>query len=398
MKSWKLIQHCQQNGEERRGAILVLAAALLVLIFIFTAFTTDVGLITLDQTRLQVAVDSATLGASMDFPDGEAAVLASVDEMLRLNGFDPAGNPELQVTPQFGNWDDSLMEFVPSSFDASNALRVQVTNTSIPAQFGTVMGRQHYTTRAEAIASRGGGVPRDVVLVLDASLSMQARMSNGLTRMENTQAAAARLVDALGSRDRVGLSIFSWKDRNRWRHELTGVTEQKLHFNHQPTTNRIRELKPGEYEIYTNIGGGLRAGLEVFLDDMDPRTGREAEELEQIMILLSDGQPNRAEPYPVPDDGPNGMVPRLWEMRWFYDEYESIRRWANTIKARGIKLFVITVSDEAYSHVMQQAASPPEEGQDTFFYHVSNGPDDYLELLRTFEEIGNYTRKPKLVK
>jgi hypothetical protein len=74
-----------------------------------------------------------------------------------------------------------------------------------------------------------------------------------------------------------------------------------------------------------------------------------------------------------------------------------VRRWAATIKARGIKLYVVTLSDEALDPLMVSIASPPDEQTSSYYYHVADGANDYLQLLEVFESIGSHGRKPKLL-
>lgn len=57
-------KHCN-----RRGNIIVMSAAALVMVFGFTAFTVDVGYITLTKAELQKSSDAAALGAVIDLAD-----------------------------------------------------------------------------------------------------------------------------------------------------------------------------------------------------------------------------------------------------------------------------------------------------------------------------------------
>jgi uncharacterized membrane protein len=58
---------------QRRGSILVLAAAVLVMVFGFTAFAVDMGYITLTKAQLQKTADSAALAATVEMYDGWGA-------------------------------------------------------------------------------------------------------------------------------------------------------------------------------------------------------------------------------------------------------------------------------------------------------------------------------------
>jgi Flp pilus assembly protein TadG len=72
---------------KRRGAMVVLIAFALMLIFAFLAFTVDIGWLTVTKTQLQNAADSAALGSAMNLIQGfgpgatmnQATVTATAD-------------------------------------------------------------------------------------------------------------------------------------------------------------------------------------------------------------------------------------------------------------------------------------------------------------------------------
>lgn len=383
----------------RRGAILVLATLFLSIALVFTAFVTDIGFISLEQARIQSAADAAALGAAMDMGDGEDAVRLAMEDLLRLNGFDPHANPEITFTPTYGTWSEDEHRFTPTAFKDANALQVKVQHVGVPAFFGVAMGHERYTVGASAVAGVSGGPPLDVVLVLDCSESMSARMANGRTRMANTRDAAQRLVSQLKEEDRAGLAVFSWRDTGRSRYDRTGVVETWMRFELQPTRNRIDRLQAGHYVdrgLGTNIGGGLRAGLDVFLHKGQPRDAESAETVQRVMVLLTDGRVNLAEPYPT-SNSLSSSTSQFGSLSSQYDSREAVRRWAATIKSLGIKLYVVTVSDEGFDPLMSQIASPPDEFQSSYYYHVADGNRDFLELLDVFESIGRHGRGTKLL-
>jgi hypothetical protein len=57
-------------SQSRKGNIVVLAAALMVVILAFTAFTVDLGYIALTRTQLQAAADGSALGAGLELVKG----------------------------------------------------------------------------------------------------------------------------------------------------------------------------------------------------------------------------------------------------------------------------------------------------------------------------------------
>lgn len=60
---------CFRRSPERAGNVLVLTAGTLVLVFAFTAFTVDVGYITLTKAELEKSADASALAASIELAD-----------------------------------------------------------------------------------------------------------------------------------------------------------------------------------------------------------------------------------------------------------------------------------------------------------------------------------------
>lgn len=352
------------------------------------------------KTRLRAAVDAAALAGIEELTENEATVSQTITDLLAANGYDTT-NSNLVVTTEYGNWDLDTRAFTPgTNFETADSIRVSVVDNGVPAFFGPVFGENGYSTGAEAVATLASTVPRDIVVVLDCSGSMSTSMSNGKTRMENTKDAATGMIDELLPEDRVGLAVFSWKDYSRNRYQDTGRPETDLSFDKTATLSRIDQLTAAFYTSYTNIGGGIRAGLDVMLSDPNPRPEPlpNEPEVEQIIVLMSDGQANRAEPYPTPDDGSTGTLPPPpYPKKPKFKDNTSITKWANSTKARGIKVHVVTLGASAYSSTMVNAASPDEDDV-TYYHHVSEGGDDAENLLEVFRTIGIGNHGPKLVK
>jgi hypothetical protein len=218
----------------RRGAIAVLAAAFMVVVFAMLAFVTDLGFVTVSRTRQAAAVDAAVLACIDYMSDGQAAADAAITEMLLLNGYDTTDS-NITATVEYENWDAETKTFSVTPYDDADTVRAHLVSQNIQAFFGPVLDENGYTTSNEAIAVKGGSQPREVVMVIDCSGSMDAGMSNGQTRMENAKDAAQALVDELRDEDRVALAVFSWEDPARNRYEDTGHPETDLSFNHVPT-------------------------------------------------------------------------------------------------------------------------------------------------------------------
>lgn len=390
----------EKTSRLRRGSILVLSAVFMVFVLGMVAFTSDFGYMQVSKTRLRAAVDAAALAAIDDLTNDEAAMTQTVNELLLANGYDTTSS-DLVVTTEYGNWDvDTRVFTVGTDFNTADSIRLSVVDNGIPAFFGPIFGEDGYSAGAEAVATLSSTIPRDIVVVIDCSTSMDANMSNGETRMENTKDAATAMVDELLPEDRVGLAVFSWKDpaRNRW--DKTGRPETDLDFDKTDTLDRIDDLEDGFYTSGTNVAGGLRAGLDVMLADPNPRPDLLPGEPipEQIIVLMTDGQTNKPEPYPVPNDGPTGTLPPPpYNKKPKYSSSTSVTKWSNTIKARGIKIHVVTLGASAHSSLMVNAASPDENGT-SYYHHVADGGNDAQNLLEVFRTIGIGNHGPKLVK
>ena len=80
-----------------------------------------------------------------------------------------------------------------------------------------------------------------------------------------------------------------------------------------------------------------------------------------------------------------------------YKSRTAVTKWANTIKARGIKIHVVTLGTGAHDPLMVDAASP-DEGETEYYHHIATGSGDSSGLLGVYKKIGMGNSGPKLVK
>lgn len=152
----------------RDGAILVLAAALMVAIFGFLAFTVDTGYLTLLKSQLQSAADAAALAASAELANGPSAVRQAAKDVALSN---KAGGQAVVLSDaqiELGNFDLTTKTFVPVEV-AANAVRVTTRAADAPLFFAPVIGHKTATVEAQAISMLN---PRDICFVVDLSGSM----------------------------------------------------------------------------------------------------------------------------------------------------------------------------------------------------------------------------------
>jgi hypothetical protein len=140
----------------RRGATLLLAALLMVLLLAVVAFAVDIGRIVLVRTQLQVAADSAALAAASEVTDSLADRVAIAQRYADAHR---AGGTAVKLNAAdvvFGVWD-----YQDRTYTASDSLvnAIQVTarrdkssGGRVPLLFGRVLGTSSSAVSAEAIA------------------------------------------------------------------------------------------------------------------------------------------------------------------------------------------------------------------------------------------------------
>lgn len=156
------------SESDRRGAVLVLAALLMIVVFAFTAFTIDVGYIALTKAELQNAADAAALGSCMELPNGAVAVRNTARDIGLVNS--AAGSPVDIPDPdvELGIFDFAGKTFTITDINP-NAVRVRTRVRNEPFFFAPVMGQNAFDATAVATAMLN---PRDIVFVVDLSGSM----------------------------------------------------------------------------------------------------------------------------------------------------------------------------------------------------------------------------------
>lgn len=168
----------------RRGAVLVLSAVLMTFMVALLAFSIDLGYKLTVQGQLDRATDAAALAGAGALIDGaDAAQSEAVDFMLRnrvgtqliaeegnraalLQEWLAEHGDDIDIA--VGHWDPLTRTFRESSVLPST-IRVQTAYRSVPFVFAPVLGVDTFDVTAEAIARYQ---PRDIVLVLDFSASM----------------------------------------------------------------------------------------------------------------------------------------------------------------------------------------------------------------------------------
>ncbi|MBA2114750.1 VWA domain-containing protein [Bremerella alba] len=177
--------------QQRRGVFIVLAAFVMIVLFAFLSLGIDSGLIAMEQTRLQNAVDSAALAASQDITSAVQGASEGGDpnsislEHAREMAADVADRNGVYVDPSkdvvFGKrtYNEGTGEWgITWNEGPYNVVKVvarrdqtdmSARDSRVPLAFGWAVGTPTIGLQAEAIAFVEA---RDMVVVLDFSGSM----------------------------------------------------------------------------------------------------------------------------------------------------------------------------------------------------------------------------------
>ncbi len=146
-----------RRGTDRRGAMLVLMAFMMVVLFGTAIFAVDLGWIVANRTQLQAAADAAALAGAGTLV--EDATLAGVEaEALK---YAEINAPTAFTSVSFGTWDPGTKTFTPTPYNPT-AVRVLVERTAnrgnaIPSFLARVFGHSEFDIGAESIAV--GAIP-----------------------------------------------------------------------------------------------------------------------------------------------------------------------------------------------------------------------------------------------
>jgi Flp pilus assembly protein TadG len=142
----------------RKGAIVPLAAIMIVVMIGMVAFAVDLGYLDVVRTELQLAADAAVLAGAEGLLDGPAAAKQIAQAAAQDNR---AADTSVVIVPQqdieLGHWNDETLTFTPvAAADEPQAEAIRVTcrcigsrSNSVSLFFAPVLG----TTTADVVAS-----------------------------------------------------------------------------------------------------------------------------------------------------------------------------------------------------------------------------------------------------
>jgi len=163
------------------------------------------------------------------------------------------------------------------------------------------------------------------------------------------------ILDSFESDDRVSLEIYA----TRGRHEVD-LTEE-----YSAISARLNALQAAHYDGWTNIGDGIRRGIEELTSE------RVRPSAKKTMLLLTDGNANTDEHY-------------QWNLQGAYDY--AVQQ-AQQATALGIRIYCITVGADADQGLMTQIATISGT-QNAMFHAGGDIAQTSAQLQEVFAQLG----------
>ncbi len=268
----------------RRGAMLVLLAAMLVMFFVAVAFSVDIAYMHLVRGELRAATDAATKAASETLSRTQDInqAIARGQEIARENLVAGKGLELDRSDFKFGNskrlktdrFDFRVNERPINSVEVQGKRTASSRSGPVGLFFGAVLGSKTFSPQEIA---RATFVERDLVVVVDRSGSM---VGQKFADLQNAMLVFVNTLKAANLQTRVGLasySTFASKDV-----PLTTELDQ--------TTFAMSRMPVAGF---TSISRGMEAGADIM------KLARSGEIVERAMIVMTDGLHNTG-PGPEP--------------------------------------------------------------------------------------------------
>jgi len=197
----------------RRGAVVVLAAFLMVFVLGLLVFSIDTGYKLNAQTELQRSVDAAALAGAGVLVDGTDQAEASAVEYLVRNPIgthvvvdedeiaqavaDFLAEHEDDLEVKVGHWDPDAVDEATGRLGtliesdvAPSTISVSLLKADNPYFFAPLFGQYQFGVQAEAVAMYQ---PREIAVVLDLSASMNDDSELGAVNTLGEEAVVANL-------------------------------------------------------------------------------------------------------------------------------------------------------------------------------------------------------------
>jgi len=318
---------------KRGGAIIVLVVAVLVMVFAFTAFTVDVGYITLTRGQLQNSADGAAKAAVMELPaaigKGPTLTVDEVELVAQQAAVDvAAANRAGDVDSVYAKGEQDV-ELGRAVWDADSGTW-QKTWGATPYNMARVTLRRDQAETEDGHANTAGDRPlplffAPVIGHKNASLAVRA---------------TAALIPGVGfkippdSGLKVGILPITL-DEGTWNNMLAGIASDNYSYN--PETGAISNTSDGikEVNLYPSGSNLMPPGNRGTVDFGSPNnstadiTRQILEGLNEFDLSFFPNQEIRT------DQGPLGTLPNAIAPRRpaFGDQSRPITHTAYTVKA-----------------------------------------------------------------
>ncbi|MGE0755964.1 MAG: VWA domain-containing protein [Pirellulaceae bacterium] len=262
----------------RRGAVVIFFALMLVVVMALFALSLDLGYLCAVKADLQSAVDAGALAGSGAIIDGSSKALGAARQFTELN-LNNSGvkvsNGQETVSVEIGRWNQTQRTFEQGG-SPLDAVRVTAQLDNASLFFGRLIGSQHFSSEATAIAAYR---PRDIMLVLDVSGSM-SEARNGVAKIDELASSVERFINYLqlsDANDRVGFTYYS----------TTASLGSPLSFELDQVESQIMSrLTPGGY---TNIADGMQLAISELQTQL-------RDYALPLLVVLTDGAANMNQP------------------------------------------------------------------------------------------------------
>ncbi|MEZ6062496.1 MAG: pilus assembly protein TadG-related protein [Planctomycetaceae bacterium] len=181
MKKLNAIRCCEHGPtQSRKGAVMVFAAAMLIVVIAFAAFTVDFGMVTLTKGQMQNAADSAAHAAVLEvsraYGPGAEMTQSQAENIARQRAVEMVsrfrtGDVESTVADEVRDvrvgrrsWDDAAQEWVqewgvsPYNMVEVTVRRTNAETTSLPMTFARILGRDNFELTTTSVAAMYPGV------------------------------------------------------------------------------------------------------------------------------------------------------------------------------------------------------------------------------------------------
>lgn len=344
MRSTTFAKEFARRRDNRRGAMMVMVAIVLVILLVGAVFSVDVAYMHMVRAELRTATDAAARAGSEALArtqDPNSAVAAAID----IAGRNEVAGVGLTISAadiQVGSVEENAsgrFDFVAgrSPFTAvrvSSSREDGSADGPVPLFFARVFNAGNFQPTEQATAAAN---VRDVALVLDVSGSMNAN-AGGISRLQALKAAVNVFLNEItisSPNTRVSLQVYATGTA-----KLVNLTD-----NFNLVRNTVNALNAGGA---TAIGNGLLVGSDSL--ENDPLNRAFAA---KTILVMTDGNHNR---------GP------------------SPAQTVNTAIARDQQVHTITFGSGANQALMQQVALATDGG-----IHIH--ADDAGDLSTAFRDI-----------